>query len=58
MDRRLDRRLVALAGAYAVALNTPLPVLGAILPPAAIGEIGLAVPPSPDGEACDNNWPI
>ncbi len=43
MDRRLDRRLVALATAYAVVLNTLLPVLGAILLPAAIGEIGAAV---------------
>jgi hypothetical protein len=43
MNRKLDRRLVALAAAYAVALNTLLPVLAAILPPAAIGEIGLAV---------------
>jgi hypothetical protein len=43
MDRRIDRRIVALAAAYAVVLNTLLPVLTAILPPAAIGEIGLAV---------------
>jgi len=43
MDRRLDRRLVALAAAYAVALNTLLPVLTAILLPAATVEIGLAV---------------
>jgi DUF2946 family protein len=43
MNRRLARRLVALAAAYAVALNTLLPVLAAILPSAAIGEIGLAV---------------
>jgi hypothetical protein len=42
MDR-LARRLVALAAAYTVALNTLLPVLAAILPPTAIGEIGLAV---------------
>jgi len=43
MDCRLARRLVALAAAYAVALNTLLPVLAAILPPTAIGETGLAV---------------
>jgi hypothetical protein len=43
MDRRLGRRLVALAAAYAVALNTLLPVLTALLPPAATGESGLAV---------------
>jgi hypothetical protein len=43
MDRRLDRRVVALAAAYAVVLNTLLPVLTAILLPAAIGEISLAV---------------
>src|ERR1700722_10547752 len=41
MDRRLARRLVALAAAYAVALNTLLPVLAAILPPTAVGEVGL-----------------
>jgi hypothetical protein len=43
MDRRLARRLVALAAAYAVVLNTILPVLGAILLPAAVGEVGWAV---------------
>ena len=43
MDRRLARRLVALAAAYAVALNTLLPVLAAILPPTAVGEVGLTV---------------
>jgi hypothetical protein len=43
MNRRLDRRLVALAAAYAVALNTLLPVFTAILLPAASGEIGRAV---------------
>jgi hypothetical protein len=43
MDRRLGRRLVALAAAYAVALNTLVPVLTALLPPAAMGKIGLAV---------------
>jgi hypothetical protein len=37
MDRRLAHRLVALAAAYAVALNTLLPVLAAILPPIAVG---------------------
>ncbi|HWF97325.1 MAG TPA: hypothetical protein VG291_20430 [Xanthobacteraceae bacterium] len=40
---RLARRLVALATAYVVALNTLLPVLAAILPPTTIGEIGVAV---------------
>src|ERR1700704_5308550 len=43
MDRRLDRRFVALAAAYAVVLNMLLPVLAIILPPVAIDEIGLAV---------------
>jgi hypothetical protein len=43
MDRRLARRLVALAAAYAVALNTLVPVLAAILPPPAIGAVGLTV---------------
>jgi hypothetical protein len=43
MDRRLARRLVALAAAYAVALNTLLPVLAAILPPTAVGAFGLTV---------------
>jgi hypothetical protein len=43
MDRRLARRLVALAAAYAVVLNTILPVLGALLLPAAVGEVGWAV---------------
>jgi hypothetical protein len=43
MNRGLDRRLVALAAAYAVALNTLLAVFTAILPPAASGEIGPAV---------------
>jgi hypothetical protein len=43
MDRRLARRLVALAAAYAVALNTLLPVLASILPPTAVGEVGLTV---------------
>jgi hypothetical protein len=42
MDR-LARRLLALAAAYAVALNALLPVVAAILPPTAIGEIGVAV---------------
>ena len=37
MNRPLGRRLVALAAAYAVALNALLPVLAAISPPAAIG---------------------
>jgi hypothetical protein len=43
MDRRLARRLVALAAAYAVALNTLLPVLAAVLPPTGVGEVGLTV---------------
>jgi hypothetical protein len=43
MNRGLDRRLVALAAAYAVAFNTLLPGLTAILLPTPIGEIGLAV---------------
>jgi hypothetical protein len=37
MNRTLGRRLVALAAAYAVALNALLPVLAAISPPAAFG---------------------
>jgi hypothetical protein len=43
MDRRLDRTLVALVAAYAVALNTLLPVLGLILLPAASGGLGPVV---------------
>jgi hypothetical protein len=43
MDRRLDRRLVALAAAYAVALNMMLPVLTLILLPAASSGLGPAV---------------
>ncbi len=43
MDRRLARRLVALAAAYAVALNALLPVLAAVVPPTAIGAFGLTV---------------
>jgi hypothetical protein len=43
MDRRLDRRLVALAAAYAVALNMLLPVLTLMLLPAASGTLGAAV---------------
>ncbi len=42
MDR-LARRLVALATAYVVALNTLLPVLAAIFPPTTIGEVGVVV---------------
>jgi hypothetical protein len=59
MDRRLARRLVALAAAYAVALNALLPALTAILPPAAIGEIGLAVVCSAGGagSASDSGAP-
>jgi hypothetical protein len=43
MNRKLDRRLVALAAAYAVAFNTLLPLFTAVLLPAASGEIGPAV---------------
>jgi hypothetical protein len=47
MDLSLARRLVALAAAYAVVLNMLLPVLvpvlGATLPPGAIGELSLTV---------------
>jgi hypothetical protein len=43
MDRRLDRRLVALATAYAVALGTLLPVLTFMLLPAASGTLGPAI---------------
>jgi hypothetical protein len=43
MNRRLDRRLVALATAYAVALNLLLPVFTVILLPTASSEIGPAV---------------
>jgi hypothetical protein len=59
MNRRLDRRLVALAAAYAVALNTLLPVFTAILLPAASGEIGAAVTCSAggSGSAADNSAP-
>jgi hypothetical protein len=59
MNRRLDRRLVALAAAYAVALNTLLPVFTAILLPAAGSESGPAVICSavrPDS-AADNSAP-
>jgi hypothetical protein len=63
MDRRLARRLVALAAAYAVALNTLLPVLTAMALPAAGGAIGLEVicsatgpgvpeKPQPPGPCC------
>jgi hypothetical protein len=48
MDRKLARRFVALAAAYAVALNMLLPVLAALVPPAA-GAIGLVVICSADG---------
>jgi hypothetical protein len=57
MNRRLDRKLVALAAAYAVALNILLPVLAAILPPAAIGEIGLAAICSAGGAATGRGAP-
>jgi hypothetical protein len=43
MDLRLARRLVALAAAYAVALNTLLPALTVIASPATAGPLGLAV---------------
>jgi hypothetical protein len=43
MDRRLDRRLVALAAAYAVALNMMLPVLTLVPLPVAGGTLGVAV---------------
>jgi hypothetical protein len=65
MNRRLDRRLVALAAAYAVALNTLLPVFTAILLPAASGEIGQAVicsaggpGPAADGSAPEKPQPL
>jgi hypothetical protein len=57
MNRRLDRRLVALAAAYAVALNILLPALTAILPPVAIGEISLAAICSGGGAASDPGAP-
>jgi hypothetical protein len=56
-NRRLDRRLVALAAAYAVALNILLPVLAAILPPAASGEIGSGAICSAGGAASDRGAP-
>jgi hypothetical protein len=56
MNRRLDRKLVALAAAYAVALNILLPVLAAVLPPAAGGGIGLAAMCSAGG-ASDRGAP-
>ena len=62
MDRRLARRLVALAAAYAVALNTLLPVLTALALPGAGGVIRLEVicsadpgapaKPQPPGPCC------
>jgi hypothetical protein len=52
MNRRLDRKLVALAAAYAVALNILLPVLGSVLPPAArSGALGWAALCSAPGAA-------
>ncbi|HEV3373716.1 MAG TPA: hypothetical protein VG145_14310 [Xanthobacteraceae bacterium] len=57
MNRRLDRKLVALAAAYAVALNILLPVLGAILPAAASGAIGLAPICSAHGAVSDRGAP-
>ena len=43
MHRRLARRLVALAAAYALVLNTWLPALAGILAPQAGGETSTAV---------------
>jgi hypothetical protein len=59
MNRRLDRRLVALAAAYAVALNMLLPVFTAVLQPAASGEIGPAAMCSAGGpgSASDRDAP-
>jgi hypothetical protein len=57
MNRRLDRKLVALAAAYAVALNILLPVLAAILPASAIGGTGPAVICSTGGAASDRGAP-
>ena len=57
MDR-LARRLVALAAAYAVALNTLLPVLAAILPPTTIGATGLAVICSAGGAGSVPEWGV
>jgi hypothetical protein len=49
MDRRLARRFVALAAAYAVALNMLLPVMAALVTPAVGGAIGLTIICSADG---------
>jgi hypothetical protein len=57
MDRRLDRKLVALVAAYAVALNTLLPVLGLIVLPAASGGLGPVVICSGAGAASDSGAP-
>jgi hypothetical protein len=57
MNRRLDRKLVALAAAYAVALNILLPVLGAVLPAAASGAPGLAALCAAGGAASDHGTP-
>jgi hypothetical protein len=57
MNRRLDRKLVALAAAYAVALNILVPVLAAFLPATAIGGIGVAVICSAGGAASDRGAP-
>src|SRR5258707_2254888 len=57
MNRRLDRKLVALAAAYAVALNILLPVLAAVLPPATVGGIGVAIICSTSGAATDRGAP-
>jgi hypothetical protein len=57
MNRRLGRKLVALAAAYGVALNILLPVLAAILPVSAIGAAGLPVICSAGGGASDRGAP-
>jgi hypothetical protein len=54
MDRRLDRRLVALAAAYAVALNALLPALTGIFPSASIAAVVIC---SAGGSASDSGAP-
>jgi hypothetical protein len=56
MNRRLDRKLVALVAAYAVALNILLPVLGVVLPVAS-GAPGFAVLCASQGAASDRGAP-
>jgi hypothetical protein len=51
MNRRLFGRTVALAAAYAMALNALLPALAGMLPPAASGAPGMAVICSASGPA-------